>query len=90
MKKLISSLSTGIYLLLALSLFFGAVPSMAMSPQTGGTLRVSMDVDIKSLDPHQIGWQNHEVLRQIFEGILAVDDGFGIIPGLAERWRGLR
>ena len=64
----------------------GTASLHAMTPQPGGTLRVSMDVDIKSLDPHQIGWQNHEVLRQVFEGILAVDDGFGVIPGLAHQW----
>ena len=58
----------------------------AMSPQAGGTLRASMDNDIKSLDPHRIGWQNHEVLRQVFEGLLAVDAGFGVIPGLAHKW----
>jgi peptide/nickel transport system substrate-binding protein len=70
-----------------LAIFLINTPSLfASTPQSGGTLRLSMNVDIKSLDPHQIGWQNHEVLRQIYEGILAVDDGFGIIPGLAHKW----
>jgi peptide/nickel transport system substrate-binding protein len=64
-----------------------AVPGVsAAAPVFGGTLRVAMDVDIKSLDPYTLGWQSHEVLRQIFEGLLDVDDGLGIIPGLAEKW----
>lgn len=75
-----------ISLALAAVLSIGCPPVYAMTPQMGGTLRVSMDTDIKSLDPHKVGWQNHEVLRQVFEGILAVDDGFGIIPGLAHKW----
>lgn len=52
----------------------------------GGTLRIGASSDISGLDPYKTGWQNHEVLRQIFEGILAVDEGFKVIPGLAKTW----
>ena len=40
--------------------------TLAADPKYGGTLRVMADADISSLDPYKIGWQNHEVLRQIF------------------------
>ena len=71
-----------------LAIFLVNTPSLfAMTPQSGGTLRLSMNVDIKSLDPHQIGWQNHEVLRQIYEGILAVGRRLSAsFPGLAHKW----
>ncbi len=63
-----------------------AAPASAAAPVFGGTLNVAMDVDIKSLNPYSLGWQSHEVLRQIFEGLVEVDDGMGIIPGLAYKW----
>ena len=86
MKKRIPFCLLGACIVLLAVLLVNTSSLFAMTPQSGGTLRLSMNVDIKSLDPHQIGWQNHEVLRQIYEGILAVDDGFGIIPGLAHKW----
>lgn len=64
----------------------GTHAAQAAEPCYGGTLRVMADTDISSLDPYKIGWQNHETLRQIFEGLLAVDEGFKVIPGLAKSW----
>ena len=73
--------------LLSIMIFFLSIGAVsAAEPKFGGVLRVMADADISSLDPHKIGWQNHEVLRQIFEGLLAVDEGFKVIPGLAKSW----
>ena len=76
------------FLLAALfaALLAGIATPAGAAPKYGGTLRVIADTDINGLDPYKIGWQNHEVLRQIFEGLLAVDEGFKVIPGLAKSW----
>jgi peptide/nickel transport system substrate-binding protein len=75
-----------LWLLSVIFLFSGLGAVGAAEPKFGGILRVMADADISSLDPHKIGWQNHEVLRQIFEGLLAVDEGFKVIPGLGKSW----
>ncbi len=59
----------------------------ADEPRFGGRLRIAMSVDVVGLDPHvALAWQSHEVLRHVFEGLLTVDEGFGITPGLAREW----
>jgi peptide/nickel transport system substrate-binding protein len=64
-----------------------AVEEPVSGPRFGGVLRVGADSDVVGLDPHDtIIWQSHEVLRHIYEGLLAVDEGFGIIPSLAKEW----
>jgi peptide/nickel transport system substrate-binding protein len=73
-----------------LAIFMGSFiclsPGLCAEAKYGGTLRIGASSDISGLDPYKTGWQNHEVLRQIFEGILAVDEGFKVIPGLAKTW----
>ncbi|MFH1137663.1 MAG: ABC transporter substrate-binding protein [Pseudomonadota bacterium] len=76
----------GLIALSAVLAFFAFGTAMAAGPQKGGALRAAAGSDIKSLDPHKIGWQNHQVLSHIYEGLLAVDEGFKIIPGLAKEW----
>ncbi|MBU2644496.1 hypothetical protein KKI24_07275 [bacterium] len=84
-----SSLKTHTLALMIVTLIgcFSLITTYASEPKFGGTLRVMSQTDISSLDPHKLGWQNHEIARQIFEGLLAVDEGLKVIPGLAESWK---
>lgn len=83
-----TTIKTGaVALLVALTIGCFSLTSLyAAQPKYGGTLRVYAQTDINSLDPHKLGWQNHEIARQIFEGLLAVDEGLKVIPGLARSW----
>jgi peptide/nickel transport system substrate-binding protein len=80
MKKLV------LLTFLCLCVFAVSTSAIAADPKKGGTLRAMAGSDVKSLDPHHIGWQNHQALSHIYEGLLAVDEGFGIIPSLAKEW----
>jgi peptide/nickel transport system substrate-binding protein len=60
--------------------------SEEIGPQVGGTLRFATEQDISSVDPNVMGTFNHEVGRHIYEGLLALNEGLGVIPSLANNY----
>jgi len=58
-------------------------PTDPAEPQFGGTLRHAMSSDISTISPYITEWQAHEVSRNVVEGLLTVDEGLQIMPGLA-------
>ncbi len=56
-------------------------------PIRGGTLRVAMRSDIRSLDP-AIAYDSDSipVTRLLFRGLLEYDDGVNLVPGQASDW----
>lgn len=61
-------------------------PVEAGEPQFGGTLRHAMSSDISTISPYITEWQSHEVTRNVVEGLLTVDEGLKIQPGLAREY----
>jgi len=60
----------------------------AVEPKRGGTLRVALDGEIDTIDPHKsvtiVGFQ---VYTQIYEGLVQANPQLdGMVPLLAERW----
>jgi peptide/nickel transport system substrate-binding protein len=60
----------------------------AVEPRRGGTLRVALDGEIDTIDPHKsvtiVGFQ---VYTQIYEGLVRANPTLdGMVPLLAERW----
>jgi peptide/nickel transport system substrate-binding protein len=60
----------------------------AVEPKRGGTLRVALDGEIDTIDPHKsvtiVGFQ---VYTQIYEGLVRANPALdGVVPLLAERW----
>jgi len=65
----------------------GVPPAQAGAPVQGGILRVALTASAPTLDPHA---GTHLAIREIgthiFEGLLAFDSKFQVVPQLAERW----
>ncbi len=62
-------------------------PSWAFAQKKGGTLRAVFGSDPPTLDPAQAtDTTSSAVIRQIFDGLLELDEKLNVIPSLAERW----
>lgn len=73
----------------ALSLAFSGIGSAAAQeqPQYGGTLRVALQNDAKSLDPtFQINFSERQPLYLIYNTLVGLAPDFSIVPELAESW----
>jgi peptide/nickel transport system substrate-binding protein/oligopeptide transport system substrate-binding protein len=72
--------------LMAFGLFLLA-PSETTAEKKGGTLRAVFGSDPPTLDPAQAtDTTSSAVIRQIFDGLLELDEKLNVIPALAERW----
>ena len=74
-----------LFAMLAVSVSMAAEPEG--QPVRGGTLRVAMRSDIRSLDP-AIAYDSDSipVTRLLFRGLLEYDDGVNLVPGQASDW----
>src|ERR1700744_1708188 len=71
-----------VLLLGILTLSASGAPKPDAQPIRGGTLRVAMRSDIRSLDP-AIAYDSDSipVTRLLFRGLLEYDDGVNLVPG---------
>lgn len=62
-------------------------PSAAVAQRKGGTLRGAFGSDPPTLDPaHATDTTSSAVIRQIFDGLLELDEKLNVVPAIAERW----
>lgn len=73
--------------ILAASLLFCLLPTVAPSTAIAQTLRYANQGDLKSLDPYTLNETTTIAHHgQVYEGLTARDKDLKIIPGLAESW----
>ncbi|MBI2491307.1 MAG: ABC transporter substrate-binding protein [Candidatus Rokubacteria bacterium] len=62
----------------------GAAPGPAQAPRAGGTLRAVFGADPPTLDPaHATDTTSSAVIRQVFDGLLELDERLVPVPALA-------
>jgi peptide/nickel transport system substrate-binding protein len=62
-------------------------PQPNAQPIRGGTLRVAMQTDFRSLDPAiAYDFESLPIVRLMFRGLLEYDDGVKLVPGQASDW----
>ena len=72
-------------LLLALAV---AAPPWSEAQVRGGTLRVGMDADNTTMDPHRsTAAVDRQVYNNVYGKLVDIDAKFGIVPQLAESWQ---
>jgi oligopeptide transport system substrate-binding protein len=63
------------------------VPCPDAAPKRGGTLRVVLGTDPPTLDPAEAtDTTSSAVVRQIFDGLLELDEKLGVVGALARSW----
>ncbi len=73
--------------LLAIVLMLLVLASPAGAQVRGGTLRVGMDADNTTMDPHKsTAAVDRQVYNNIYGKLVDIDAKFGIVPQLAESW----
>ncbi|RKR04492.1 oligopeptide transport system substrate-binding protein [Kushneria sinocarnis] len=82
---------TRLYPMMATAALLGALSlaPVAIEAAAAATLKVGISSDPASLDPGRItgGVWEEDVLRDIYEGLISIDAGGRIIPGVAESWQ---
>ncbi len=74
-------------LILALAGLFLALSGGAQEPQPGGTLRVGLQGDFTTLDPHMsTSAVDRDVYYQLYNTLVGLDPNLNIVPELAESW----
>ncbi|MDR5798163.1 ABC transporter substrate-binding protein [Caballeronia sp. LZ008] len=72
---------------MALAPAAGAVDATSDRPVYGGTLRVALESDLKTLDPaFSVNWTERQPLYLIFNTLLSINKDASIGPELAEKW----
>jgi peptide/nickel transport system substrate-binding protein/oligopeptide transport system substrate-binding protein len=62
-------------------------PSDSLAQRKGGTLRAAFGSDPPTLDPAQAtDTTSSAVIRQVFDGLLELDEKLRVVPAIAERW----
>lgn len=74
-------------MLLFLVLALGAPGAPAPAQVRGGTIRIGMDADATTMDPHRsTAAVDRQVYNNVFGKLVDIDAKFGIVPQLAESW----
>jgi len=69
----------------SVGMLLAAVPATAQV--RGGTLRIAMDADNTTMDPHRsTAAVDRQVYNNIYSKLVDIDAKFGIVPQLAESW----
>ncbi len=64
-----------------------AVAGAAQEPQSGGLLRVGLQGDVTTMDPHMsTAALDRDVYYQLYNVLVALDPNLNIVPELAESW----
>ena len=76
-----------------IALALAAVAVMAMAPGSapaqvrGGTIKIGMDADMASMDPHRsTAAVDRQVYNNVYGKLVDIDAKFGIVPQLAQSW----
>src|SRR3972149_10700517 len=60
---------------------------VAQEPQPGGTLRVGLQGDVTTMDPHMsTAALDRDVYYQLYNTLVGLDPGLNLVPELAESW----
>ncbi len=77
----------GSLVVVAVFLFFLASGAAAQEPQPGGTLRIGLQGDVTTMDPHMsTAALDRDVYYQLYNTLVGLDPGLNIVPELAESW----
>ena len=77
----------GSLVVVAVFLFFLASGGVAQEPQPGGTLRIGLQGDVTTMDPHMsTAALDRDVYYQLYNTLVGLDPGLNIVPELAESW----
>ncbi len=72
---------------LGLAALLVAALGAAQEPQPGGTLRVGLQGDFTTLDPHMsTSAVDRDVYYQLYDTLVGLDPNLNIVPELAESW----
>src|SRR5439155_1701156 len=64
-----------------------ALPAAAVVQVRGGTIRVGMDADTTTMDPHRsTAAVDRQVYNNVYSKLVDIDARFGIVPQLAQTW----
>jgi len=64
-----------------------ALPAAAVAQVRGGTIRVGMDADTTTMDPHRsTAAVDRQVYNNVYSKLVDIDARFGIVPQLAQTW----
>src|SRR5262249_6899220 len=64
-----------------------ALPAAAVAQMRGGTIRVGMDADTTTMDPHRsTAAVDQQVYNNVYSKLVDIDGRFGIVPQLAQTW----
>src|SRR3989442_6545475 len=62
-----------------------AVPATVVAQTRGGTIRVGMDADTTTMDPHRsTAAVDRQVYNNVYSKLVDIDARFGIVPQLAQ------
>src|SRR3990170_608922 len=77
----------GSLVVVAVFLFFLAAGGAAQEPQPGGTLRVGLQGDVTTMDPHMsTAALDRDVYYQLYNTLVGLDPNLNIVPELAASW----
>src|ERR671931_2953635 len=70
-----------------LALVLLALPGGAEAQTRGGTIRVGLDADNTTMDPHRsTAAVDRQVYNNVYGKLVDIDAKFGIVPQLAASW----
>lgn len=77
----------GSLVIVVVALFLLAPGVAGQEPQPGGTLRVGLQGDVTTMDPHMsTAALDRDVYYQLYNTLVGLDPGLNIVPELAESW----
>src|SRR5499433_1159259 len=64
-----------------------AMPPVAVAQTRGGAIRIGMDADTTTMDPHRsTAAVDRQVYNNVYSKLVDIDARFGIVPQLAQSW----
>ena len=64
-----------------------AVPATVVAQTRGGSIRIGMDADTTTMDPHRsTAAVDRQVYNNVYGKLVDIDARFGIVPQLAQSW----
>jgi peptide/nickel transport system substrate-binding protein len=87
MKRPALALILGAFMLLAACSTGGGSASVAATPKAGGTLKVAIESELRTLDPLKSSQRvERQVYYNIYDSLVTIDSSLKIKPGLATSW----
>src|SRR2546425_11305092 len=74
-------------LFIAVLALWALAPIVANAQVRGGTIRIGMDADNTTMDPHRsTAAGDRQVYNNLYGKLVDIDTRFGIVPQLAQSW----